>query len=88
MSVKKRIGNLIVCCMVLCVLMVKSAYAYMDPGTGSAILQGVLAAIAAVAVALKLYWHKLLILLGIRKKIDIAEKKSDSTMQSVKDKSN
>lgn len=43
------------------------AYAYLDPGTGSAILQGLLAAFAALAVTAKLYWHRLLRLLGIRK---------------------
>jgi hypothetical protein len=48
-----------------------SAHAYLDPGTGSIILQGIIGALAAIAVALKLYWHKLLKLLGIRKKIII-----------------
>lgn len=35
------------------------ADAYLDPGTGSIVLQGVIAAIAAAGVALKLYWRKL-----------------------------
>ena len=52
-------------------LTISSAHAYLDPGTGSIILQGIIGAIAAIAVALKLYWHKLLKLLGIRKKIII-----------------
>lgn len=43
------------------------ARAYLDPGTGSAILQGVLGALAAIAVVAKLYWHRLLVLLGVRK---------------------
>lgn len=42
------------------------AYAYIDPGSGSMILQGVLAAIAAIAVTAKLWWHRLLVLLRIR----------------------
>lgn len=49
-------------------LLAGNAHAYLDPGTGSAILQGVLAAFAALAVTAKLYWHRLLQLLGIRKK--------------------
>jgi hypothetical protein len=44
------------------------AYAYIDPGSGSMILQGFLAAIAAVALTAKLWWHRLLVLLGIRKR--------------------
>ena len=43
------------------------AYGYLDPGTGSVILQGVLGAIAAIAVILKLYWHRLLRFFGLRK---------------------
>lgn len=35
------------------------AHAYLDPGTGSALIQGVIAAIAAVGVTLKLYWHRI-----------------------------
>jgi hypothetical protein len=34
------------------------AGAYIDPGTGSMLLQGLIAAIVAAAVALKLYWQK------------------------------
>jgi hypothetical protein len=34
------------------------AHAYLDPGTGSIILQGLLAVIAGSAVTLRLYWSK------------------------------
>jgi hypothetical protein len=40
------------------------AYAYIDPGTGSALIQGVIAAIAAVGITLKLYWHRVTALIG------------------------
>ncbi len=40
---------------------------YIDPGTGSIILQAVAAAVAGVAIAVKLYWHQLLIFFGLRK---------------------
>jgi len=36
-----------------------SAYAYLDPGTGSIILQGLLAAVAGIIVAGKLYWARI-----------------------------
>ena len=43
------------------------AYAYLDPGAGSALIQGILGAVAAIGVALKLYWHRILKFLGLRK---------------------
>jgi hypothetical protein len=45
-----------------------SAFAYLDPGTGSMLLQVILGGIAAVGVALKLFWHKIRIALGMSKK--------------------
>tara|TARA_B110000093_G_C12900755_1_gene380323 strand:+ start:536 stop:739 length:204 start_codon:yes stop_codon:yes gene_type:complete len=35
------------------------AFAYLDPGTGSIILQGIVGAIAAGASYCAIYWHKL-----------------------------
>lgn len=35
-------------------------YAYLDPGTGSMIVQGLLAGIAMSLMAIKMYWQKLL----------------------------
>jgi len=50
------------------------AHAYLDPGTGSLILQGLIAGIVAAGVAARLYWHRLLKLLGFRKDIDSDKK--------------
>ena len=50
-----------------------SAYAYLDPGTGSMILQVLLGGVAGVALAGKLYWHKLLSVLGVRREQQIPE---------------
>lgn len=35
------------------------AFAYLDPGTGSMIIQGIIGAIAGIMVAGKLYWTKI-----------------------------
>jgi hypothetical protein len=40
------------------------AHAYLDPGTGSIILQVLLGGVAGIVLASKLYWHKLLSLCG------------------------
>lgn len=44
------------------------AAAYLDPGTGSLIIQGIVGALAAAAVTLKLYWHKFKALFRPRQK--------------------
>lgn len=38
----------------------RSAWAYLDPGAGSAVLQGILAALVSAGVFLKMYWHQFL----------------------------
>lgn len=45
-----------------------SALAYLDPGTGSMMLQVILGGIAAVGVAIKLFWYKIIAFLGFKKK--------------------
>ena len=37
----------------------RPAYAYLDPGTGSMLLQIILGGAAGVLLVLKLYWHRL-----------------------------
>jgi len=44
-----------------------SAYAYLDPGTGSMLLQLLLGGLAGLAVILKLFWHRIISFLGIVK---------------------
>ena len=53
---------------VLLILSAGPAHAYLDPGTGSMLLQVVLGGIAAVGVALKLFWHKIRVAIGLSKK--------------------
>jgi hypothetical protein len=46
-------------------LSTSSAHAYLDPGTGSILLQILLGGLAGMAVAAKLYWHKFVSLLSL-----------------------
>ncbi|MDH3787519.1 MAG: hypothetical protein OES53_03035 [Xanthomonadales bacterium] len=62
----KIIGQLLIWAALL--LSSEPVLAYLDPGTGSMMLQVILGGIAAVGVALKLYWHKLRVALGFRGK--------------------
>lgn len=42
------------------------AHAYLDPATGSMILQVLLGGVAGLALVARLYWHRLLTFLRIR----------------------
>ena len=39
-------------------LLYSNAYAYIDPGTGSIILQALIGALAAAGAAISIYWSK------------------------------
>ena len=45
----------------ICLLLVLSfpAFAYVEPGTGSMLLQGLLAGAAGLVVVLKIYWYRI-----------------------------
>ena len=43
------------------------AQAYLDPASGSMIVQLIVGGVAGLAVVIKLYWHKLLGLFGMKK---------------------
>ena len=45
-----------------------TAFAYLDPGTGSMLLQVILGGIAAVGVAIKLFWYRIIAFLGFKRK--------------------
>jgi hypothetical protein len=47
-----------------------SSLAYLDPGSGSMLLQALAGGVAAAGVMTKLYWRRLMRLLGIRKSAD------------------
>ena len=46
--------------------MIPHILAYIDPGTGSIILQALAAAVAGTAIAVKVYWHRILKIFGIK----------------------
>ena len=43
------------------------AHAYVDPGTGSFVIQGIIAAIVGAGVALKMFWKRITGALGGRR---------------------
>jgi hypothetical protein len=85
--IKRSLKCLACCGLFLCVVIITPAHAYLDPGSGSAILQGLLAAIVAVGITAKLYWHKILVFLKVRKKTEFSETKLKSETKPVRDDS-
>jgi hypothetical protein len=53
---------------VLLVMLVDPVYAYLDPGSGSMILQLLLAGLAGLVVVVKIFWRRILSILRIGKK--------------------
>ncbi len=54
----------------LLALVALPSYAYLDPTSGSMILQVVLGGIAGAVVAIRMYWHRILGFFGVRKQHD------------------
>ena len=44
-----------------------NAFAYLDPGTGSMIIQGLIGLIAAITYTAKIYWRELLKFFRVKK---------------------
>ncbi|MFT7685406.1 MAG: hypothetical protein ACI9FB_000749 [Candidatus Azotimanducaceae bacterium] len=60
----------------------ESALAYIDPGSGSAIMSAIVGFFLAISIAIKTYWYKLKSLLGLGK----SDSKTDSEEESEKEK--
>jgi len=58
---------LILVCIFSCLIFSSPAFAYLDAGTGSMLIQLILGGIAGLAVFLKLSWKWILAKLGINK---------------------
>lgn len=53
------------------------AMAYIDPGSGSAIMSAIIAAFVAVGLAIKTFWYKIKGFLGLSKKTEINPSETD-----------
>jgi len=52
-------NKIIITSLIFIIFINNKAFAYLDPGTGSIILQGILGAIAAGATYCSIYWQKI-----------------------------
>lgn len=60
------------------------AFAYLDPGTGSIILQGLIAGIAVVGFTIKTYWYKILSFFGKGEQTSLLEEEESSAVEESK----
>lgn len=58
-------------------LLPSSSFAYLDPGTGSMILQGLIAGIAIAGFTIKNYWYQILGYFGKKPPSDILDDDTD-----------
>lgn len=63
-----------------------TAFAYLDPGTGSIILQGLIAAVAAAGFVMKAYWFKIKNLFGKSESKRLADEEDAGPDHDSKDK--
>ena len=82
-----RLGYLILIVLFLSLIAPSVAFAYLDPGSGSMLLQLVLGGLAGLAVIAKLYWHRLLGLFGRHSPQEESESETNSTSLSTSDSS-
>lgn len=53
------VGSLVVLLLVPAVVFPARALAYVDPGSGSLVVQGIIAAILGVGLTIRLYWRRI-----------------------------
>ena len=54
-----RLALRVVFVLAACLLIAPPAHAYLDPGTGSMLISALIGLFAAVALALKMFWYRL-----------------------------
>ena len=74
MANRKYINKIFVC-LIAWFLLVPSAYAYLDPGSGSFLMQVLIAALLAVPLTVKGLWKNLIARIRRRKKTNPKEEK-------------
>ena len=45
--------------MVVLILLPTPAFAYLDPGSGSFVIQGIIAMVVSTGFAVKMFWHRI-----------------------------
>lgn len=68
--------NILIISTLLMAFWTSPVFAYIDPGSGSAIMSAVIGFFLAVSIAIKTYWYKLKSMLGLGKSNAVSDAKS------------
>ena len=58
-SLRFRLTPLALVAALVLVLLPSPALAYIDPGTGSFVIQGIIAVVVGAGLAIKMFWHRI-----------------------------
>ena len=83
----QKVGYGALCFLLLSLIAPPAAFAYLDPGSGSMLLQLVLGGLAGLAVIAKLYWHRLLGLFGMHSQHEESDSEADAASLTTSDPS-
>lgn len=67
---------------IMLLAMSQEAFAYLDPGTGSMVLQGIIAGIAVVGLTVKTYWYKIRGFFGKKSPTSLLDEEADKADES------
>jgi hypothetical protein len=67
MMTVRQAARIVLVLVVVCLGAARPASAYLDPGTGSMLISAVLGVVAALALALKMFWYRIIGLFRGRK---------------------
>lgn len=72
----RRFGAISATALAILVVWASPAQAYLDPGTGSMILQGIIGTIAGALVVLRIYWAKIKLVFSSKSNTESAKEGS------------
>jgi hypothetical protein len=75
----RRAGGVPAGALVLLAVTAWPAQAYLDPGTGSMILQGIIGVVGGALVAVRIYWNKIKLLFSAKSTADSVEDRDSDT---------
>jgi hypothetical protein len=78
----KRACSVVLLALSALIVSSRPAYAYLDPGSGSMLVQLLLGGVAGALVLVRLYWRRLMTFVGLAKDSPVGDATGESTRAS------